>query len=209
MNWNTIERLITLSQRPLDDPWLEALQVQFHDPQVYYRFLYHLLLVRQPKLALEIGTYHGVGSAHLAAAAASYGGQVIGIDLNEHGTTRDSIPERYSNYHFIHGDSTQSEIIQQVRSLVERFGPIGVVYQDSSHHYEASWKEWEAYSQMLDSLAHRPAVWVCDDITPAFHDKNIDPPGKGMVQYFEGLPGQKRLYPDVLHRGNSIGVVLI
>lgn len=204
MDFTQIEQLIQLSQEPLADSWLEALQVKFDQHENYYRFLYHLVLARKPKVVLEVGTYKGVGTAHLAAAASTYGGQVIGVDVNTHGTTRDEIPERYGNLHFIQGDSTKAETYGRVYEIVEEFGHIGVVYQDSSHHYQESCQEWAMYTRLLDN----DAIWVCDDITPAFHDPAIDPPGLGMVQYFRGLPGQKRLYKDVLHYGNVIGVVL-
>lgn len=204
MDFTQIEQLIQLSQQPLADPWLEALQAKFDQHENYYRFLYHLTLTRKPKVILEIGTYQGVGTAHLCAAASTYGGQVIGLDINIHETTKSDIPARYNNLHFIQGDSTKAETYGKVYELVEEYGRIGVVYQDSSHHYEASLKEWFMYTRLLDS----EAVWVCDDITPAFHDPNIDPSGLGMVQYFNSLPGNKRLYRDVLHYGNIQGVIL-
>lgn len=205
MDFTQIEQLIQMARQPLPDIWLENLQETFSEHHNYYRFLYHLVLTRKPKVALEIGTYFGIGSAYLAAAASTYGGQVIGLDINNHEMMSVIIPERYGNYHFIQGDSTRAETYGQVYELVEEFGRIGVVYQDSSHHYEASCQEWAMYTRLLDSSA----IWVCDDITPAFHDPNIDPPGKGMVQYFEGLPGQKRLYKDVLNWGNTQGVILL
>lgn len=205
MDFTQIERLIQLSQEPLADTWLEALQVELGDPQNYYRFLYRLVLTQQPKVILEIGTYYGVGTAHLAAAASTYGGQVIGIDVNAHGTTRDAIPARYGNLRFIQGDSTKAEAWRQVYEIVEQFGRIGLVYQDSSHHYRASCQEWEMYTRLLDDNA----VWVCDDITPAFFDPLVDPPEKGMVQYWNERPGFKRLYKDVLHKGNTQGVIIL
>lgn len=137
----------------------------------------------------------GLASVYMGRAAAEYGGHVIGVDLNR--------PGYYGNYEIILGDSTGIKTWGKVFDLVDRFGRIGVVYQDSSHHYEASRKEFELYRQLLD----QNALWICDDITPAFHDPLIDPPGKGMVQYFGELPGDKRLYPDVLHFGNTQGIV--
>lgn len=204
MNFIEIERLIQLSSQPLADSWLEELQARFEQHENYYRFLYHLVLTMKPKTVLEIGTYEGVGTAHLAAAASTYGGQVIGLDLNVHGTTRDEIPQRYNNLHFIQGDSTKAETWKQVYEIVEEYGKLGIVYQDSSHHYQASCHEWIMYSRLLAD----EAVWICDDITPAFHDPKVDPPGLGMVQYFRQLPGNKKLYKDVLHYGNIMGVVI-
>lgn len=175
---------------------LDKLEVN-RDRQTYYRFLYHLVSKFQPLVSLEIGVESGMASLFMARAAAKYGGHVVGIDINH---CQVDAP----NYHFIHGDSTKSEIFRKVLEVVRDFGPIGLVYQDSSHHYIASCREWSLYSQLLDFSA----IWICDDITPAFHDPLIDPPGLGMVQYFETLPGDKRLYQDVLHFGNRQGIVL-
>lgn len=160
--------------------------------------MYHLLLWHQPRIALEIGVEAGTASAYMAMAAQTYDGMVIGIDLN------DFSHKPGNNYYFIKGDSTTITVFNKVFHFVQEIGPVGVVYQDSSHHYLESIKEWELYSQLLG----KDAIWICDDITPAFHDPKIDPPGKGMVQYFEQLPGDKRLFPMVLHRGNTQGIIL-
>lgn len=159
-------------------------------------------------MCLEIGVEHGLASAHMCAAAAAYGGQVAGVDVNGHCIPARKLGEWYGNYHFIQGNSTADETLREVEVLTEFYGKIGLVFQDSSHHYWASQAEWRAYTHYLG----KNAVWVCDDITPAFHDPNVDPPGKGMVQYWEGLPvvqDRKRLYPDALHFGNTVGVVLL
>ena len=192
----------------LEDPFLAQLIEQYYgsiSPNLnYYRFLYGLVTLCKPKLALEIGVELGLASAHMASAAAGYGGHVVGVDHNFHHVPGRMIGETYGNYDFVVGDSLAVETVSRVKDLVARYGPIGVVYQDSSHHYAASIGEWETYSTLLGE----GAIWVCDDITPSFHDPKIDPPGKGMVQYFDGLPGEKMLIPDILHTGNTIGVVL-
>lgn len=125
---------------------------------------------------------------------------VIGIDHQNK-----MHPYISGTFNFIEGDATDLSTWVIVRELVHDYGKIGLVYQDSSHHYEASRREFELYAQFLAP----GAIWICDDITPAFHDPLIDPPGKGMVQYFEELPGDKRLYSDVLHYGNTQGIVLL
>lgn len=195
MDWKRIDQLINLSRLSLG-PELENLRPLNPERRRYYRFLYHLVRELQPKIALEIGVESGLASIHMAEAAKSFGGLVIGIDIQ---------PCRHplGNYEFIQASSL--EAAGYVEMLVREHGSIGLVYQDSSHHYEESRQEWALYSPMLD---HR-AVWICDDITPAFHDPKVDPPGLGMVQYFEGLPGDKRLYPNVLHFGNTQGIVLL
>ncbi len=143
---------------------------------------------------MEIGIQTGTASAYMCAA----GSHVIGIDVL---TDIMAMPD---SFHFIHGDSTDTSTYDEVVRLVVKYGRIGLVYQDSSHHYLASKKEWELYSQLLSPNA----IWICDDITPAFYAEGVDPPGKGMIQYFDELPGDKRLYQDVLHFGNRQGIVL-
>jgi predicted O-methyltransferase YrrM len=146
------------------------------------------------KLCLEIGIQTGMASAYMCAA----GSQVIGIDILVPGMV---MPD---SFHFIHGDSTDMLTYAKVMELVSRYGKLGLVFQDSSHHYLPSKKEWELYSALLAPNA----IWICDDITVAFYNTETDPLGKGMVQYFDELPGEKRLYQDVLHRGNCQGIVL-
>lgn len=171
----------------------------------YYKFLYYLVQRRRPPCALELGVEFGLASAHMYEAG--YGHTtIIGVDLNETCTFNGQVfPQLTQFHHFVQGDSTENETINRVRDIVMDRGKIGIVYQDSSHHYAASKKEFAEYSQMLEENA----IWVCDDITPAFHDPLIDPPGKGMVQYWEELPGWKKLYPDVLHKGNTVGVCIL
>ena len=195
--WEQIERLIQLSAKPLPD---EVDPERNPERRNYYRFLYHLVKWRRPFVALEIGVEAGFGSCYMARAAVEYGGYVVGIDHD----AKISVPIA-DNFEFIQKSSLSIAAWHRVEVMVETYGKIGVVYQDSSHHYEASKIEWDLYSQFLDERA----IWICDDITPAFHDPLIDPPGKGMIQYFEKLPGDKRLYPDVLHQGNTWGIILI
>jgi predicted O-methyltransferase YrrM len=171
----------------------------------YYKFLYGLVQLYEPKLVLEIGVEFGLASAHMASAAKKYGGHVVGVDHKYHHVPGRMIGEAYGNYDFIQGDSRALLTISRVAEFVESYGPIDLVFQDSSHHYVESIEEWEAYTPLLGEKA----IWVCDDISPPFHDPNIDPPDKGMVQYFEGLPGEKMLLSVCRCPGNALGVVLL
>lgn len=89
-------------------------------------------------MALEIGVENGLASMHMTEAAKSYGGLVVGIDIN-------SCRHPLSNYEFIHASSLDSA--SYVEQLISEHGPLGLVYQDSSHHYEESRQEWALYSQ--------------------------------------------------------------
>lgn len=204
LTFDDIDELVELSQFPLKDRYLE---VANKNQEPYYRFLYHLVLRTLPDVCLEIGVEWGLGSAHLCEASSpddfedSY---VIGIDINT-SVLVDGLHAFYGNYHFIQLDSTSEKAEKWTALLVRKYGGLGIVFQDSSHHYEASCQEWDIYSHFLD----RNAIWICDDVTPDFYDPDIGPwpLSKGMVQYFQERPGEKKLY-DNLHHGSIVGVIL-
>lgn len=198
MTFEEIEKLIEKAQKPLEHSflhdWLEDFQlINKEGLQPYHRFLYYLVQKMKPTFSLEIGVFRGVASAHMY-----YGGtNVVGIDIKP--LFIDFPRNDTFTYQFINRDATVTDPV--LYSALH--GSVGIVFQDSSHHYEASEKEWQSYFPLLA----KGAVWICDDVTEAFHDPKIDPPGKGMVQYFEDLPGDKRAY-DNLHIGNKIGIIL-
>ena len=164
---------------------------------------HQLVTIRKPSLILEIGIDRAVTTAHLCDAALPYGGVVVGIDIAKKDGV-DRVRSEYPNFLFYNMDATKESTAKIVRNLTTSFGRIGFVYQDSSHHYLASIKEWVNYSPLLD----HDFMWICDDITPAFHDPKVDPPGKGMVQYWEetGQNYHKELFQD-LHIGSVQGVI--
>lgn len=204
ITWQEVDKLIQRAQHPLDDRWLERMNENCQPAQPYYRFLYLLAEKLHPPLALEIGVYTAVASAHLAAGLAAWDGQVIGLDINPV-PKAEEIHDRYGNYWFLQADASSAEAIEYVSRLVDRYGPLGIVYQDSSHHYYPSLREWAIYSVFCQS----GSVWLFDDILLCFSDPKVDPPGKSMVSYWETLPEPKRLYPQSLHLGNTMGVVLL
>lgn len=204
IDFDTIDLLMyTAGKFPIKDSWLSNLCKRNESsigPRLgYYRFLYLLVAAMQPRYALELGVETGLASAHMARAAMRYGGHVIGIDINQYSIPETELSKIY-NYTFILGD-----IIDKFY-VVDRIvgNRLGLVFQDSSHHYDASIAEWNTYSPLM-----KPgSVWVCDDIHKSFHDPKVDPPGKGMLEYFHNLPGKKKLYPYA-NGGNAIGVVII
>lgn len=142
---------------------------------------------------LEIGCWRGCLAAHICEYEHS-GTILVGIDIN---------PVNYSHRNFvlIQDDATKPNIADQVKSVADCFGGFFAVFQDSSHHYAASKKEWELYSPLV-----RPGgIWVADDITPAF---KLPQEEKGMVDYWDELPGEKKLFDD-LHIGSRVGIVLL
>ena len=169
----------------------------------YYRFLYYLVAKAKPAIAVELGVEFGLASAHMTAAAFQYGGHVIGIDINNGLVAAEAIQQAWpGTYTFIHGDSTLAA--ELVEPLVEKYGKIGVLFQDSSHHYAPSCQEWDMYRPMMAENG----IWVCDDITPSFYEAGVD--AASMVAYFDERPARHKLkYQDVLHFGNTVGVMLL
>lgn len=201
ITFTQINKLVRLSSEPLDNETLEQFHADYFGEfrHYYYHFFYHLVQATKPKIALEIGIDHGHTLAHMAAANPDT--LVIGIDKRPGCAA--NMPS-YPNVRLIYDDSLADRTIDEVSKLAGEFGKIGVVFQDSSHYYKASHQEFNIYSRFLD----KGAIWCCDDITPSFYNPDNDPPGKGMVQYFDELPGRKKLYGN-LHHGSKIGVVLL
>ncbi len=204
LTFGDIDELVKLSQFPLKDIHLEASN---KEQEPYYRFLYHLIRLANPDISLEIGVEWGLGSIHMCEASSPddfEDSHVIGIDINTSVLTND-LRSFYGSYHFVQMDSTSERAKKYVALLVRKHGGLGIIFQDSSHHYEASCQEWDVYNHFLD----RNAIWICDNVTPDFYDPDIGPwpLSKGMVQYFDERPGEKKLY-DNLHHGSVVGVIL-
>lgn len=198
--FQTVNKWAKLAEKPLEDKRLEQFQQDYFSNfrHNYYRFFYHMIAQTKPKIAVELGVDHGHTIVHMAAA--NKGTLVLGVDKKMQCT--DPRHREYANcrIHYLLSKDTE-DLIQD---FVRKHGKIGVVFQDSSHHYNDSKIEWDIYSKCLD----KNAIWVCDDITPDFHDPNFDPPDKGMIEYWNELPGQKKLYKS-LHFGTVMGVILI
>ncbi len=196
MTWEEVDRIIEQAKQAVISPVLQARSIASNsrvDP--YYSFLRRLALETKPKgVFLEIGCYYGVTAAYFADAVGYMTHVYMGIDIN---------PVPFSDPYaiFIQDDATKPEVADRVRMAAEAHGGIFAVFQDSSHHYDDSVKEWELYS----SLVRPGGIWIADDILPAFRRPNEV---KGMVDYWNELPGEKRLFDD-LHIGSRIGMVLL
>lgn len=197
MTWEEIDRLIALSKGDEPSPDLLARQINSNsNPAPYYMFIRRLAMeAEDPGVFLEIGSYYGCVAAHITSVGTNL--LHLGIDINP-------VPYSHPNSIMILGDSVDSDksapsTVDMVRRIAEKCGGIAHVFQDSSHHYLPSVREWELYSPLV-----KPGgLWICDDITPAFR---LPTEKKGMVEYFEDLPGEKRLFDD-LHPGNAMGII--
>lgn len=204
---NVVRYLANNPESPMDKlPMTVYREYEEHVKQriQYYKFMYSLLKARKPCVALELGVEYGICSSFMASAMNEVRGKgkVIGVDRNFHHVPGTLISDTYSDiYHYIVSDTVRAW--SEIRDLCKLYGPIGIVFQDSSHHYAHSVKEWDTYSRLLDY----DAIWVCDDITPSFYEEGVDE--KSMVSYFDERPGHHMLFPNILHKGNTIGVILL
>ena len=197
MTWEEVEHWVEWAKSETPSPELLARQIHSNGhPDPYYNFLKKLAEeADEAGVFLEIGCYYGCVAAHLAASPTLL--THLGIDINP-------IPFAAYGSVMIRGNSVETTdngvpTVDMVKRIARACGGIQYVFQDSSHHYADSVKEWELYSPLVKS----GGLWICDDITPAF--KTPDEP-KGQVEYFEELPGDKKLFNN-LHIGSTIGII--
>jgi hypothetical protein len=209
-----IEELIAEAQRPIDVGWLEKAPGEHHN---YHRFLYLLSMYMKPRVAVEIGVFHGLGSQHLGEAARRHGGVAIGID---NGTLLDydvsapmttnfqtkptpKSPFRVNpiNFQFILGESTDQRVLDKVAS----YGKIDLMYHDSHASYLLAKKEWAAWRPLMSD----EGLWISDHLYQirAFDG---DPPDKDMWTFFQETEGgEKKTYKDVLQTGITQGMIIL
>lgn len=114
-------------------------------PSPYYRFLKLLAEHMQSRLSVELGVCGGGGSLHLAMASSI----VIGVDIAlEYEDNIRYIKREYPNFHFLHGDSVDS-----ARNIGNAFGEIDILFIDTTHTYDQTMAEYNAYEPFLSDRA--------------------------------------------------------
>lgn len=217
ITFKEIEELISKAQSPLGIDWLEKAYGEHHN---YHKFLYLLSMYMKPKVAVEIGVFHGLGSQHLGEAAKRHGGVCIGIDngtLLDYNTSNGVInmkdkpltpPPHYFtvkplNFEFIVcNSSTAPEVLAKVAS----YGKIDLLYHDTKPSYLLAKEEWEAYRPLMSD----DGIWISDHLyeTRAI---DTDPWDKSMMHFFNEIvdKGEKRLFKDVLQKGITQGMIIL
>lgn len=123
--------------QPIPDEHLAGLFLQ--DPFPYLRFLYYVGKLFQVRLAVELGTCTGRGTAHLAAAC-----QVVyTIDPELHGAFAENT-RPYSNINFIRSRSDDLETLQQFEGH-----SLALCFIDSVHAYDYLMKEISLWSPKI------------------------------------------------------------
>jgi cephalosporin hydroxylase len=152
-------------------------------PSPYYRFLMHLAAELHPSLSIELGVCGGGGSLHLCRGYS--GGRVVGIDnADDHPDNIRYIRQNFMNFHYWLGDS-----VLAAKEIHRLYGDVGILFVDTTHTYEQTMMEYEAWRPYLASKA----VVCFDDLFRP-----------GMDKAWAELPSPK-LRLDELHTGAENG----
>ncbi len=122
-------------------------------PSPYYRFLKLLAENIKSRLSVELGVCGGGGSLHLAMGSTI----AIGVDVtyNEYIDNMIWLGKHYKNLRLFKDDS-----IKMAPLIFERFGEIDILFIDTTHTYEQTMAEYNAYKPFLSDRA----VVVLDDL---------------------------------------------
>lgn len=152
-------------------------------PSPYYRFLKRLAEYMQPHFSVELGVCGGGGSLHLALGNPK--GRVVGVDITyDHDEQIKHIYEVCPNFFFWLGDS-----VEDAPKIVSDFGLVDILFIDTTHTYEQTLAEFEAWYPYLSDKA----VVCLDDLFRV-----------EMRDIWDVLPGNK-IRMDTLHDGAESG----
>jgi predicted O-methyltransferase YrrM len=156
------------------------------DPSaVYFRFLYRLVQRARPKLIVELGTWKGWSTAHLAAPDPECA--VITVDIAPQREFEAILP-KYPNIVFIKGRTDDFEVLNQVDD-----GKADICYVDTIHEREYVSKEVALWGRKV----RRGGIILFDDVL-----MNDD-----MKRFWDWLPLEKVLLPGLHWTG--FGAALI
>ena len=199
-----IESLCHECRIPLGEPFIDSMLEEYgrryNGAWRYYAALRDISMYLKPSICLEIGTWQGVSAACLAAGNKE--GTVITIDHHsdpgdfENQQVLAMAVANYPNIKYIQGCSTEMVWKQKpgtrfVRDDVMKLldgRKIDLLFIDGWHGGEYARADFDTYRDLLSD----EALIVCDDIYGA-EDVTI----YGMKKFWEELPGEKYLDPDI------------
>jgi predicted O-methyltransferase YrrM len=179
----------------LDTRYLEDISIVAHT-NPYYRHIYLVAKEFKPEFSVELGTYRGVWSGHVAIGNPD--GHVYAIDWHrdavdkKHQKKAIAMGEHYSNMDYINGCSWDDAVVARVAAM----SPIDILFIDAWHWYCHAIREWYLYSPMLSD----EALVICDDIS--------DNPGStvDMVKFWhEVCDGYKYFEDTQMHVAVKMG----
>lgn len=166
--------------------WMGRPIIQFPEDMIRIQEVIYRL---KPDFIIETGIAHGGSLIYYASLfkAMARKGQVIGIDIEIRPHNRKAIEEHelFPFITLIEGDSTDSEIVKQVKSLIEP-NKTTLVILDSCHTKKHVLKELEAYHNLITpgsyivatdgimkylcDIPHGKPEWVGDNPVEAVND---------------------------------------
>ncbi len=153
-------------------------------PSRYYRFLRILAYEMRSRLSVELGVSGGGGSLHLAMGSPN--GKVVGVDHAwDHAENINFILDNFPNYIFIKGDS-----IEYAPAIYESYGKIDILFIDTTHTYEQTLVEYNAYKIFLS----KRAIVCFDDLFRP-----------GMEKAWNDIEAKHKVRLDELHTGATNG----
>jgi len=150
-------------------------------PSPYYRFLKLLAKELQSRLSVELGVCGGGGSLHMAMTSQI----AVGVDhvfdpVYEENITH--IIHNYPNFYFLQGDS-----VGLAGEIYQRWGPIDLLFIDTTHTYEQTMIEYNTYQSYLSGKA----IVCLDDLFRP-----------GMIDAWNEMP-ETKVRLDFLHQAQK------
>jgi cephalosporin hydroxylase len=124
--------------------------LQFRSDMIRYAELIHEF---NPPFVVEIGTNTGGTALFLADVMSSFGnGKVITIDITDPGFSS----VRVKGLHFLHGSSTDPDIVDSVKEIAA--GQHGIVLIDGDHHADQVREELDLYADMANYIVVQDTI---------------------------------------------------
>lgn len=124
--------------------WLRELD---RDPtSVYYRALFAWVAEHGRAVkALEIGTYQGFSTAHLAAGYLGSHVVTVDCDATKSAGAAELLHPRVPNIQFLVGDSASQEVFD----CAGRLAPYDVLFIDAEHSFRSAYREYMLYRPLV------------------------------------------------------------
>jgi predicted O-methyltransferase YrrM len=156
-------------------------------PSPYDRFFKVLTQSLQPTLSVELGLCGGGGAFHMATGWP--GGMVVGVE-HEAGDAHQQANWRFMRDKLPNFVLWQGDSVRDAPSIAKVYGLCQLLFIDTTHTYEQTTAEWNAWLPFLDE---RKTVICFDDLFRP-----------GMDRVWAEVPWQK-LRLDSLHTGAEQG----
>ncbi len=147
-----LHALAKISDAPLGVPALDALYGIGGPCGPYYRFLYHLAVKMKPSLVVELGSYRGGSTAHLAAGAKC---AVLAVEPYPQ-PQLSGVVKQYPNIDWRQDESLSKAVLDSVADQ-----SVDLCFIDTVHTEEFAVPEYAAWSPKM-----KPGgIMLYDDIT--------------------------------------------